>query len=151
MELAVTAFNLAIGLTLAFVLLRAFRTFWVDETRHHLFTARDELFLYAVDNNLTDHIAYKNLRELANTYIRYAHVVSFPRIAILRALNALYQPKEHESYTEYKKAIRSLPIKHQERLEQFHVQIATEVFRHIEGQDIRHREFHTELLDKVQA
>ncbi|MCX7359019.1 MAG: hypothetical protein NT015_12870 [Alphaproteobacteria bacterium] len=131
MELAIFAFATAVCLTLAFLLLRLSRGLWVDEARHHLFTARDALFLYAVDNRLTDHPAYKSLRNLANTYIRYTHIVSFQRFAILRALEVVYPQPETEELTEYKKALRSLPQNHRERLEQFHSQIAVEVFRHL--------------------
>ena len=130
MGIAAISLSFTISLSLGYLLLRAFRTLWVDETRHRLFCARDDLFLYAVDNNLLNDEAYKKLRELANTFIRYAHIVSYWRVAALVGAERAF-PQSSEGDDALRRAIRSLPERHREQFSQFHSRIALEVFKHL--------------------
>jgi len=54
----------------------------VDETRSCLFALRGEMFLYASDNDLLETRAYRQLRDLMNGFIRYAHRLTASRVLL---------------------------------------------------------------------
>ncbi len=64
----------------------------VDETRSDLFALRDELFLYAADNDLLETEAYQHLRSLMNGFIRYKHRLSATRVLMIFVASRLLPP-----------------------------------------------------------
>ena len=55
----------------------------VDQLRSLLFSLRDEMFSYAVDNNLLANQAYRDLRAEMNGFIRYAHKINATQMLLL--------------------------------------------------------------------
>ena len=65
---------------------RAWCRLVLDEFRHKLFVARDELFLFAADGGIAfDHPAYLYMRENINGLIRFAERINFPMVVLLGA------------------------------------------------------------------
>src|SRR6185312_3729383 len=64
----------------------------VDRVRSLLFSLRDEMFLYAVDNGLLVNEAYRELRGEMNAFIRYAHKISATQILLLTLASNFYSP-----------------------------------------------------------
>lgn len=64
----------------------------VDDFRSDLFALRDDMFLYALDSNLTDKRAYKMLRIRMNSFIRYAHRLNATRVVISSLIATVVPP-----------------------------------------------------------
>lgn len=65
----------------AAVVLKAFRSFWLDLYRQDLFELRDELFDRVLEGRASFHDAeYTELREELNSRIRWAHFMSTPML-----------------------------------------------------------------------
>lgn len=62
----------------------------VDELRSHLFSLRDEMFLYALDHGLLSNPAYCELRNEMNGLIRYAHKLTITQVLILTITSKYY-------------------------------------------------------------
>jgi hypothetical protein len=54
----------------------------VEDVRGSIFEIRDEMFLYAYENDLLDTTAHRELRRLMNGAIRFAHRASLTRVAV---------------------------------------------------------------------
>lgn len=62
------------GALAMFVLCRLWPSYRVDSFRHSMFAIRDELFSYAASGKIEfSHPAYRLLRQLMNSYLRYGH------------------------------------------------------------------------------
>ena len=62
----------------------------VDELRSHLFSLRDEMFLYALDHGFLSNPAYCELRNEMNGLIRYAHKLTITQVLILTITSKYY-------------------------------------------------------------
>jgi hypothetical protein len=62
----------------------------VDRLRSLLFDLRDEMFLYAVDNDLLTNQAYRELRSEMNAFIRYAHKINATQMLVLMIASRFY-------------------------------------------------------------
>jgi len=62
----------------------------VDQLRSLLFSLRDEMFLYAVDNGLLANQAYRELRSEMNGFIRYAHKINATQMLLLIIASSFY-------------------------------------------------------------
>ena len=65
----------------------------VDDLRSRLFSLRDEMFLYAVDNGILANPAYFELRKEMNGLIRYAHKLTITQLLILTMTSRFYSIK----------------------------------------------------------
>src|ERR1700686_4706562 len=64
----------------------------LDLFRQQLFEVRDELFDYARSGNISfQHPAYRLLRRSANGFIRYAHRLTFFRVAMTVLVWKIFQ------------------------------------------------------------
>jgi hypothetical protein len=69
----------------------------VDELRSHLFSLRDEMFLYALDHGLLSNPAYCELRNEMNGLIRYAHKLTITQVLILTITSKYYSGERFSS------------------------------------------------------
>jgi hypothetical protein len=107
------------GLIIVASLLRGYLT---DNFRNQLFTLRDEMFLYACDQEILNSPAYLNLRVLMNGMIRYAHRTSIGRLMVLDAARRLFRIplKMPDTYVEWIAALRGLPAEQARQLLEYH-------------------------------
>ena len=79
-EIVLTAIQVTL-LVLILVLLHRYR---IDLLRHRLFVLRDELFDYALENDVSFQApAYVRLRRSINSMLRFAHRIDFTRFLLL--------------------------------------------------------------------
>jgi hypothetical protein len=86
------------GLTALLVTIGILHAQCVDETRSDLFDLRDEMFLYASDNNISETDAYRSLRELMNGFIRYAHRLTLTRVFLIVIVSSIVAPNFPKSF-----------------------------------------------------
>jgi hypothetical protein len=93
-----------------------------DNLRDHLFTLRDEMFLYALDHGIAETPAHENLRLMMNSLIRYAHRVSLARLMLLEISRRVFKlkPSLPAMYIEWVEAVKALPPNEEERMREFH-------------------------------
>jgi hypothetical protein len=109
------------------------KNYQIDALRERLFSLRDEIFLYAYDQDLIGNPAYQNLRFILNGFLRYSHRLSFAQIYFL-SLGRKYfglklsQPKE---MIEWQSAVEALPLDQSESFRKFHSDALTLIVRHI--------------------
>ncbi len=127
--------DLSVGVALAalLILALAFRNYRVDSVRDELFALRDEMFLCAYDNELTDSVGYMHLRSLMNGLIRYSHHLSFSRLLVLATWNRvatgnLSPPK---AFVEWMSAIDQLPDHQKQQLRMFHAKAEFLIEKHL--------------------
>jgi|SRR5208337_710382 len=93
----------------------------VDEVRSDLFGLRDETFIYAADNGLLNTQAYKLLRKLMNSFIRYAHRLTITRVVLLSLGSKLVPPDSSSSFLiEWQPALDELAPSHREQMRAFY-------------------------------
>lgn len=121
------------GLGGLFALYLAFRDLRSDDLRDRLFTIRDEMFLYAYDHGLVDTAAYRNLRVLLNSLIRYAHKVSFARLLMLAAAPRVFglRSSPPAEMLEWRESVESLSAPHREKLKEFHTATLLTLWWHL--------------------
>jgi hypothetical protein len=75
------ALESAVGLLILWVFVFIFwKDYCLDIFRDHIFTLRDDLFLYAAHGNISfEHPAYRMLRERMNLSLRFAHEFTLTR------------------------------------------------------------------------
>ncbi len=73
----------ALGLIALWFMLRCWRTYRDDKLREDIFGLRAELFDYAATGAISfDDPLYRKLRSLLNSVLRFAHEISFVRLAV---------------------------------------------------------------------
>ena len=103
------------------VLAYCWRTYRVDGYRQSLFALRDELFDLAIEQWGLDNPAYRNVRELLNSAIRFAHHTTLLRLWLSVRLLPKFRKFINESAEQWEQAIASCesPLI-QERLRDIH-------------------------------
>jgi hypothetical protein len=91
----------------------------VDETRSDLFDVRDQMFLYAVDNNLLDTDAYRQLRYLMNDFIRYAHRLSATRVLMIYISSMKIRPPTSRFSSTWNRSLLELSYTDREEMQSF--------------------------------
>jgi hypothetical protein len=91
----------------------------VDETRSDLFALRDQMFLYAVDNNLLDTDAYRQLRYLMNDFIRYAHRLSATRVLMIYIASMKIRPPVSRFSSTWSRSLLVLSNHDREEMQSF--------------------------------
>jgi hypothetical protein len=91
----------------------------VDETRSDLFNLRDRMFLYAVDNNLLDTDAYRQLRYLMNDFIRYAHRLSAMRVLMIYIASMKIRPPTSKFSSTWNRSLLALSNHDREEMQSF--------------------------------
>jgi hypothetical protein len=129
----VTGLSMSISLILLLVEWRLFTGYREDSFRDQLFTLRDEMFLYALDEGILETPAHEKLRLLINYLIRYAHRVSFGRMVLLDLSQHLFgiKPSPPRLYNELVKAVDELPADQARRLRGFHDSATTLMWKHM--------------------
>lgn len=103
----------------------------VDETRSKLFTIRDKLFRYALENDMIGSAASQTLRKAINSSLRYTHRISFLRLIFLIAIDK-HRPDEDRLRTqELSELIGALPQNHRRELELLHKELRTVLSQHL--------------------
>lgn len=116
--------SLAISLMGAILLYLLYRDKWVDQVRDELFEVRDELFLYAIDNNLEDSAAHRELRDHINRLIRYSHEISLFRYLTLLVARMIFGKMEpSKNFQVWKEAVDSLPAEHNKKLSEINMHV----------------------------
>jgi hypothetical protein len=126
--------HVAMGLLAMWVLVfKLFRDYRIDALRDRLFSLRDDLFDYAAEGSVSfDDPAYFKLRALINSFIRFAHRLSFTRFS----LGSLFTSwKWREAFgnplLEWQDAVKKLPAEQQERLNELHSEVLLAVVKHL--------------------
>jgi hypothetical protein len=91
----------------------------VDETRSDLFRLRDKVFLYAIDNNLLETDAYRQLRDLMNDFILYAHRLSATRVVMIYIAYRKIRPPHSVFSSTWTPSLLSLSDKSRAEMQSF--------------------------------
>lgn len=110
----------------------AYRAIRIDDFRSSLFSMRDDLFSYAVSNDLIHHPAYGMQRELINRTIRYAESMSIWHLLFYAFASSLVQKTRSEKsirvqLVESIQGIEDAQVR--KRLMQFHAQFQIDLVR----------------------
>jgi hypothetical protein len=104
----------------------------VDTTRADLFELRDEMFLYATDNGLLETEAYRHLRDLMNSFIRYAHRLTATRMLLINiAVLVVPLPQSLSFRTMWTPCLDMLDEDRRKTMILFHNRLKTILARHI--------------------
>lgn len=105
----------------------------LDLFRQQLFEVRDELFDYARAGKISfEHPAYKLLRRSANGFIRYAHRLTFFRIAMTVLVWKLFREHPEPKWVkQWLHAMDSLDATVQADLSKFHERILSLVLKRL--------------------
>jgi hypothetical protein len=111
-----------LGAALLVCILSLVRNYQLDKIRDELFSLRDAMFLYAVDNDLVDSPSYRHLRLMMNGMIRHAHKLTVYRFVVLVLGKHLYGLSGAPTTlnAEWKAATDALPQKKREMMQGFH-------------------------------
>ena len=130
-EIVLTAIHVTL-LVLILVLLRRYR---IDLLRHRLFVLRDELFDYALENDVSfQSPAYVGLRRSINSMLRFAHRIDFTRfLLLLVASNKLRRTGMLEEYDyQWRDALAQLGREeHRNRIADIRERALFEVSKHM--------------------
>lgn len=116
------ALSTAVSLLLLLIVVHLIWIQREDRFRDRLFALRDELFLYAVDENLVDATAHENLRLMMNGLIRYAHRVSFGRAILLDVSRRWFGLEDYvpRLYADWLDTVDKLPVDQAARFRSYH-------------------------------
>jgi hypothetical protein len=81
--------NIGLGALCFLGLILLFRNYRADRLREDLFSLRDQLFDFAVREGLLAHPGHRQLRNVMNGMIRFAHKLSFSRLVLSIILERL--------------------------------------------------------------
>jgi hypothetical protein len=127
--------GMSIIVSLIFLLVewRLFSGYRADNFRDQLFTLRDEMFLYALDEGIADTVAHENLRLILNRLIRYAHRVSLGRLLLLDLCGRLFRnrPSTPRVYAQWSEALAALPADQAQHLLSFHNKAMVLMMKHV--------------------
>lgn len=127
------ALSVGISLALLLVFYVLWRDFWIDEVRNEIFELRDNMFVYAFENDLIEHPAYRLSRELMNSVLRYSHEISGARFLMLAIASVFVRPPVPQRFLEWKEAVEHLPSAERVKFVEFHSElnliIGRQVFR----------------------
>lgn len=106
------------------------RDFRTDSYREDIFSVRDEMFLYAVDEDLFNHPAHTLLRARMNGLLRHGQELTMTRLLILLAV---YDRRvcRSESFEAWERALEELPAKARERFRDFNMKVNVYVAIHV--------------------
>lgn len=107
------------------------RDYRLDVFRERVFSLRDGLFLYALENKINfESIAYVGLRDRMNTMLRFAHELNFTRFFLVATLHPFSEG--NPELIAWEKAVDSLPQeKDRARLRDIRDAFALAIFEHI--------------------
>jgi hypothetical protein len=127
------AMSVVISAILLLLLCCLYFGYRADNLRDHLFTLRDEMFLYALDHGIAETPAHENLRLMMNSLIRYAHRVSLARLMLLEISRRVFKlkPGLPATYIEWVEAVKALPPDEAERLREFHAKAMLLIMTHM--------------------
>jgi hypothetical protein len=127
------AMSVVISAILLLVLCCLYSGYRADNLRDHLFTLRDEMFLYALDHGIAETPAHENLRLMMNSLIRYAHRVSLARLMLLEISRRVLKlkPSLPATYIEWVEAVKALPPDEAERMREFHAKAMLLIMTHM--------------------
>jgi hypothetical protein len=118
---ATSLFFSAFGLVIVGLLFRAYQ---LDNFREQIFALREEVFLYALDQELLESPAYRDFRALLNGTLRYAHKVTFAHMAVLVLMKRLFNlplGKEKSPMKNWAKAVEGLCPEQKAEFQRFNV------------------------------
>ncbi len=110
---------------LSFLLFYGFRNSRLDAFRQDLFDLRDSLFQYAAEGNVAfDQPAYRELRNMINGLIRYAHKMSFI-FFLLVLVDIRVNGSRYSSCASrrWEAEVAKLPPHSRKRLKRYHEQV----------------------------
>lgn len=103
--------------------------FRCDAFREDIFSVRDEMFLYAVQGNISfDHPAYTTLRNRMNTILRHAHEFTLTRLVLVLLTR---DNQKNEEIVRWEKAVNDLPADTQAKMKDFNLRFAIFVLQHL--------------------
>lgn len=128
-----TVIHSLVSLLGLWVLMLLWRDYRIDAFRQRLFALRDELFDYAASGGIDfNDPAYGMLRTTLNSMIRFAHRVSFFRLALTLLAHQSHPQQALRPYMEWRKAVKSVPSRTaQQRLNVIHTRMMILMVRHL--------------------
>jgi hypothetical protein len=111
-----------------------FRSYQIDKFREKIFSLREEIFLYAFDEGLVDDCAHRNLRNLLNSLLRYAHKVNFSHMIALLIAKRVLKLSFHSEVAPmaaWEAAVAKLTTDQQEKFNYFNKKAMNLVIKHI--------------------
>ena len=91
-----------------------YQRYRIDRFRNELFAVRDELFLFAAQNNLINDPGYRELRKVFNGMLRFCHRLTFMQL-MLAPVSAGSEP-----FQEWLSLIGKLPNAQRDQLISYH-------------------------------
>lgn len=111
---------------LVFYLWRDYR---LDSFRDHVFSIRDELFLYAAKQNIKFHDpAYTILRDRMNASLRYAHEFTMTRLLLV---SGMHEPQKSPFLVKWEASVRELPEATQMKMREINVRYNEAMLQHV--------------------
>jgi len=128
-----SALSFLVGCVGLIVLWALYSDYRNDALRDRLFALRDEMFLYGHEQDILSLRAYKDLRLLMNSMIRYAHQVSLTRLLLLAMAwsSSGMGGKPVRIYEEWKAAVNELPEPQQNAIHQYHIRAQALYMEHM--------------------
>ena len=106
------------------------RNYRVDAFREHLFSIRDEMFLYAAEGHIGfEHRAYVLLRNRMNALIRYGHQINL--ITLIIALLIRNPGVSDGPFCEWQQAVASLSDEQQREIRDFSACVTEATLKHL--------------------
>jgi hypothetical protein len=100
-----------------------------DAYREDIFSVRDEMFLFALDNNIPfDHPAYALLRARMNLLLRHGQELTVNRLLILSTLR---KDVRSETFLGWQRAVTELPEGLRQQMAEFNLRINIFVLQHL--------------------
>lgn len=125
--------HLFIAISSLVILWFCWRSYRVDALRENLFALRGDLFDYAATGGVSfDHKAYALLRIKMNGMIRFAHRISYARLALTLVFFCFSKPEGvMQQQKEWKDAVATLSPEKQKHLLGFHNQMDVLIVKHM--------------------
>lgn len=116
----VTALSLFISIIGLLCVYRLFRSAQLDRFREEVFSLREDIFLYAFDQNLLDNPAHREFRALLNGTLRFAHKATFEHMICLRLTKRIFKASAQKEENPMKAWALAVHALSPEQMETFH-------------------------------
>ena len=127
--------NFGLSILLFLVIILLFRNYRSDRLREDLFSLRDQLFDFAYAEGLFAHPGYRQLRNVMNGMIRFAHKLSFSRLVFSVILERMLVPQSQRVNPpkRWLKSLEDLPEGQRAQILEFHRRMVLIIWRFMIG------------------
>jgi hypothetical protein len=127
--------NVGLGILCLLAVILLFRNYRSDKLRDELFSLRDQVFDFAVGEGLLAHTGYRQLRDVMNGMIRFAHKLSFSRLILSLILERLLVPQNQRvnPTKEWAKSLGDLSKDQRNEILEFHRRMVLVIWKFMIG------------------